>query len=41
MRIIDISKNNILLRFLDRIIVTAGYKSSLELFIIEDNYKEY
>ena len=37
MRIIDISNNQIVLRFLDNIIVTAGYKFNLEMFGIEGN----
>lgn len=41
MRLIDISKNHIVLRFLDNIIVTAGYKSCLECLMIEGNKKIY
>ena len=41
MRFVDISSNNIVLRFLDNLIVTAGYKYNLEYFGIENNQKEY
>jgi len=41
MKIIDLSKNNIVLRFLDNLIVTAGYKFNLEEFLIEGNLKAY
>jgi len=41
MRFVDISNNNIVLRFLDNLIVTAGYKFNLEMFGIEGNEKEY
>ena len=41
MRFIDISGNTIVLRFLDNIIVTAGYNFSLEYFGIENNAKTY
>jgi len=41
MRFVDISNNNIVLRFLDNLIVTAGYKFNLEFFGIENNHKEY
>jgi hypothetical protein len=37
MRFIDISKNQIVLRFLDNLIVTAGYKFNLESFLVEGN----
>lgn len=41
MRFLDISGNNIVLRFLDNIIVTSGYKFSLESLEIEKNFKLY
>ena len=41
MRLIDIGKNRIVLRFLDNIIVTSGYKSCLECLMIEGNHKVY
>lgn len=41
MRFIDIRNNNIVLRFLDNIIVSSGYKFSLEIFGIEDNKKKF
>jgi hypothetical protein len=41
MRFIDISKNQIVLRFLDNLIVTAGYKFNLESFLVEGNQRAY
>ena len=38
---LDIRGNQIVLRFLDNILVTAGFKSSLEYLGIEDNIKAY
>lgn len=41
MRFIDISNNGVVLRFLDNLIVTSGYKFGLEFFGIEGNEKIY
>lgn len=41
MRFLDISNNKIVLRYLENIIVTAGYKFNLEYLGIEGNQKEY
>jgi hypothetical protein len=41
LRFIDISNNAIVLRFLDNLIVTSGYKFGLEYFGIEANEKIY
>jgi hypothetical protein len=41
MRFLDISYNKIVLRNLENIIVTAGYKFSLEYLGIEGNEREY
>lgn len=40
-RFLDISNNAVVLRFLDNLIVTSGYKFGLEFFGIEGNEKEY
>jgi len=40
-RIIDIRSNQIVMRFLDNLIVSAGYKFNLEYFGIEENKKLY
>eukprot|EP00349_Pseudokeronopsis_sp_Brazil_P000963 CAMPEP_0202961562 /NCGR_PEP_ID=MMETSP1396-20130829/5622_1 /ASSEMBLY_ACC=CAM_ASM_000872 /TAXON_ID= /ORGANISM="Pseudokeronopsis sp., Strain Brazil" /LENGTH=100 /DNA_ID=CAMNT_0049681473 /DNA_START=1259 /DNA_END=1561 /DNA_ORIENTATION=- len=41
MRIVDIRGNCIVLRYMDTLIVTAGYKFNLEFFGIEENKKFY
>ncbi len=41
MKYLDIRENQIILRFLDNLLVTAGYKSSLEYFGIEENMRVY
>ena len=41
MKYFDIRSNQIVLRFLDNLLVTAGYKCNLEYLGIEDNKKAY
>ena len=41
MRHFDVRDNQIVLRFLDNLLVTAGYKFNLEFFGIEGNQRAY
>ena len=37
MRLIDLSNNNIVMSYMDNIIISSGYKSCLEILTIEGN----